>query len=977
MSAPEYCRRLIEIDLPIKVISEHARREKSVGRYSMMHAWWARRPLAACRAVILAALWPDPTDPKCPERFQSEAARQLQGLRDRRGGAPRNLGDAAELRDALFRFIGEFANPDLADDKLFLAVSRTLVQVAHESLGGARGTRPLLIDPFAGGGAIPVEALRVGADVFASDLNPVAVLLNKVVLELFPKYREQLAQEVRKWGEWVREDAQRQLSEWYPKDKDGATTIAYLWARTMRCEGPGCGAEIPLLRSLWLSKKDERSAALRLLVNKTKKQIDFEIQEGVREKDVNQGTIRKGSASCPICGFTTKVGRVRAQLRERRGGSRDARLLAVVIAHPLRGRNFRLATAQDIEAYQNAATVLDGMKRTHKGQLSLVPNEPLPPNGTLGFRVQKYGMLQWGDLFNPRQSLALITVLDSIRKAQKEMLLEHADSSLSSAVCTCLALTLDRLAEHSTSLCRWNASSAKMQATFGRQALPMVWDFCEANPFGRSVGDWDALVSCVLSSCESVSAAVNPGTVAKANAVAHPLPNDAANATVTDPPYYDAVPYADLSDFFYVWLRRSVGDLHPSLFATQLTPKDGECVVNPLGLADDGPIKDRAQFALTMQRALSEARRVTRLDGICIVVFAHKSTAGWEAQLQAMIEAGWIITASWPIDTEMGSRLRAQSSAALASSIHLVCRPRADSEDSLGKSAIGDWRDVLSELPKRIHEWMPRLANEGIVGADAIFACLGPALEVFSRYSRVEKASGEGVSLKEYLEQVWAAVAREALERIFDGADTTGFEEDARLTAMWLWTLSAAGSNGDVDEEAVEDDENDTKGRPGRFALEFDAARKIAQGLGAHLEELNSLVQIKGETARLLPVAERTRALFGKDSGRAPRAQPRKKQGQLKLGFVEDPEPAEEEARVSDVSDPEKGVTVLDRVHQAMIFFGAGKGEALRRFLVNEGVGRDNRFWRLAQALSALYPASTDEKRWIDGVLARKKGLGF
>ena len=272
-------------------------------------------------------------------------------------------------------------------------------------------------------------------------------------------------------------------------------------------------------------------------------------------------------------------------------------------------------------------------------------------------------------------------------------------------------------------------------------------------------------------------------------------------------------------------------------------------------------------------------------------------------------------------------------------------------------------------------------------GADAIFACLGPALEIFSRYSRVEKASGEAVSLKEYLEQVWAAVAREALAMIFTGADATGFEEDARLTAMWLWTLSTATSNGNgasgADDEELSEDEGDggaaPKSKVGGFALEYDAARKIAQGLGAHLEQLTSLIEVRGAAARLLPVAERTRSLFQKAETTAPigRGKTKKKSAQLSLGFIAELEEAEESSGWGDTGAPHKGETVLDRVHQSMILFGAGRSEALKRFLVDDGAGRDDRFWRLAQAFSALYPASTDEKRWVDGVLARKKSLGL
>jgi hypothetical protein len=436
-----------------------------------------------------------------------------------------------------------------------------------------------------------------------------------------------------------------------------------------------------------------------------------------------------------------------------------------------------------------------------------------------------------------------------------------------------------------------------------------------------------------------------------------------------------------LADFFYVWLKRSIGNLHPSLFRDAATPKDGEIVQ----LSERNPIyarKTREYFESLMKEAMAEGRRVLEPTGVGIVVFAHKTTTGWETQLQAMIDAGWVVTASWPIDTERPGRLRANNSAALASSVHLVCRPRENRDGSVRTDEVGDWRDVLAELPHRIHEWMPRLAEEGVVGADAIFACLGPALEIFSRYSRVEKASGEAVTLKEYLEQVWAAVAKEALNRIFAGADATGFEEDARLTAMWLWTLKTGDANGvgaTGEEEAEEEDEQEAsgKGKPSGFTLEYDAARKIAQGLGAHLEDLTSVVEVKGETARLLPVAERTCILFGNAEAEAPAAKRKKKDTQLKLGFAVDLEQAEEAGGWGQKGAPRQGNTVLDRIHQAMILFAAGRGEALRRFLVEEGVGRDDRFWRLAQALSALYPSSSDEKRWVDGVLARKKGLGF
>ena len=303
--------------------------------------------------------------------------------------------------------------------------------------------------------------------------------------------------------------------------------------------------------------------------------------------------------------------------------------------------------------------------------------------------------------------------------------------------------------------------------------------------------------------------------------------------------------------------------------------------------------------------------------------------------------------------------------------------------------AVGEWRDVLGELPQRIHEWMPRLASEGVVGADAIFACLGPALEIFSRYRRVEKANGDPATLREYLEFVWAAVATEALSLIFKDADAAGLEPDARLTAMWLWTLGGGGGGeaekGRQGERETEDDADDD-GEPGAsatgpklsgFTLEYDAARKIAQGLGVNLEQCQSLVEVKGDKARLLPVSERTQALFGKASEVGSSTKARKKKVVQKNLFEELGEAEAAESGWGELKGPTAGKTVLDQVHQSMILFAAGRGELMKRFLVEDGIGKDARFWKLAQSLSALYPKECEEKRWVDGVLARKKGLGL
>lgn len=983
--APVHPKRLIEVDLPIKKISAHARREKAVrhGHISSLHLWWARRPLAACRAVILAALWPDPADPNCPERFRSEVATRMRVFRDRRGGPRRDWESPIELRAALLDFIGDFANWELSTDKDYLETSRAIVQVAHESLGGAPRTHPLVIDPFAGGGAIPLEVLRVGADAFASDLNPVAVLLNRVLEEYIPKHGAELAEEVRQWGEWVKTRAVKELAKFYPKDADGGVPIAYIWARTIRCEGPGCGAEVPLVRSLSLAKKDSRSIGLKLIPDRKKKRVDFEVIEGVKAGERGLGTMRRGSVTCPICNYTTKVERVRAQLCERHGGAADARLLAVASTRAgILGRSYRLPSRSDLTAAANAGEELTRQRRAHRGKLSLVPEESTEDYVPFVNRGPIYGMRTWADYFTPRQALALTTFARLIREAPV-----GGEAGRAVAVRTLLAFALDKQADLGNSLNRWEPGAQCPRQLFGRQAIPMVWDFAEGVPIGESSGAWEVFVEGIARALENLGHDWNIGNVHQADAARIPLPDDSADALVTDPPYYYSVQYADLADFFYVWLRRALQGLHGDLLRDELTPKNSEIIVQSPAheFAPDG--KNRAFYEARMAKALEDARRVVRPDGIGVVVFAHKSTSGWEAQLQATINAGWTIAASWPIDTENASRLLAQNRATLASSVHIVCRPRENPDGSRRADAIGDWREVLAQLPSRIHEWMPRLAREGVVGADAIFACLGPALEIFSRHARVEKASGETVALKEYLEHVWAAVAKEALAMIFTGADATGFEEDARLTAMWLWTLSSGGSSNDNGVTEAEDDqpgegneaESVDKSKVGGFVLEYDAARKIAQGLGAHLEALSTLIEVKGSSARLLPVAERTRSLFQKGESGSPigRGKSKKKTGQLSMGFVAVFVEAEESGGWGDTGSPQKGQTVLDRVHQSMILFGTGRGEALKRFLVDDGVGRDDPFWRLAQALSALYPASTDEKRWVDGVLARKKGLGL
>jgi adenine-specific DNA methylase len=754
---PKGCKRLAEVDFPIAEVSRHAAREKSgpKGHPSMLHLWWARRPLASSRAVLLALLWPDPCDPLCPTEFKVDARKRLPSV----GGCHPGTTDA-DLRRALLRFIAAYANWDLAADRTYLDVSRALVRAAHAPKDDGAYEPPLVVDPFSGGGSIPLEALRVGCDAFASDLNPVACLILRVMLEDIPRQGPELADDLRRAGVEIKREAEKELADLYPRDQDGAVPIAYLWARTVRCESPNCGAEIPLLRSFWLCKKVSRRRALRHRVERRSVEtprVEFEVFEPKAEKDVPGGTVTRAKATCICCGVVLPPERVCAQLGAQKGGADvvfdakkqrtgGARMLAVVMLRPGEtGRHYRLPTERDYEAVRRAqvrvSKLLDEWERDGRQGLCPVPDEPLPPIGTLGFRVQRYGMLQWGDLFTARQKVALAHLARSMAAEQ-----QHSQA---------LGCAFNRVTMSDMSCTRWNAFAEKMQHTFGRQALPIVWDFAEVVVTADAPGNWTSGFEIVADIVEQ-SRSANAAQVQLVDATAHPLPNETAHLWFTDPPYYDAVPYADLSDFFFVWLKRALPG-HPLLrdpfdATNPLTPKRAEAVQDETK-RDNGRPKDRAWFEETMAKAFAEGRRVLHDDGVGSVVFAHKTTEGWEALLSGMIRGGWTITGSWPIATEMGSRLRARESAALATSVHLICRPRPDD------AGVGDWADVLRELPVRVADWMERLQHEGVRGADLVFACIGPALEIFSRYTMVETADGREVKLDEYLAKVWWSAA--------------------------------------------------------------------------------------------------------------------------------------------------------------------------------------------------------------------------
>jgi adenine-specific DNA methylase len=795
-------KRLIEEAFPLEEVSGESKREKNIrqGHISTLHIWWARRPLSASRTTAFAALVRDPGE---------------------------------EAREELLEFVKELApweavSGEAAGSDVLLAKARELVRKNFD------GRAPRVLDCFAGGGSIPLEALRLGCETYALDYNPVAVLILKCVLEYPQRYGKALLSEVKKWGEWVLEEARKELARFYPSDEDGSVPVGYIWARTVPCQNPSCGAEIPLMRQTWLAKKDRKRVALRMVPNPKEKRVDFEIVGQNGEKidfDPEEGTVLRANVRCPICGARMDDDTTRRLFREGKAGQR---MVAVVLHHPNRpGKTYRLATEQDLEAYRAAEQALEEKRQKlwEEWGMAPVPDEPLPPLETLGFRVQRYGLTRWGDLFNSRQKLALITFAEKVRQAHAQMLSQGADPNLAKAVVTYLALVISRMADFETAMAAWHPQWEFSTHIFARQALPMNWDYSELNPLAPVLtGTWKSMFGQIrdaLAHLTRIPPVEDLPQVKQGSATELPYPDNFFDAVVTDPPYYDNVPYADLSDFFYVWLKRVVGDLYPDLFATPLTPKSQEMVADASKAG--GMEEARRRFEEMLTQSFREIHRVLKPDGIAVIVFAHKTTAAWETIIKALLDAGLYMTASWPIHTEMEARLRAQESAALASSIYMVCRKRTTEE-------IGDFGEVQEVIRRKLAEKLPEFWRMGIHGADFFMSAIGPAVEAFGKYAKVVKLSGEAVSVQELLDFARRVTAEFAVRQILENGHLGAVDPETQFYLLWRWSY-------------------------GQKNLEFDEARKLAQARGVDLELLSrkGLVRIQRGITRLLPPEDRER----------------------------------------------------------------------------------------------------------------------
>ena len=514
-----------------------------------------------------------------------------------------------------------------------------------------------------------------------------------------------------------------------------------------------CGAEIPLVAQFWLAKKSNKQIAYRPIVHDG--QVEFELlqdAEAIKAAgfDPSAGTVSRGNARCPVCGQVTPVNAIRSLARK---GRMDQRMVAVVLHHPNEvGKKYRLAEPEDEETYAEAATYL-GTKLANWPFLDdPLPGESVDERDHAVNRLPMYGMPTWKDMFNARQQLALVTLLEKIKTTRAGI---HADcaklrsrvaidaswnaDTLAAAVTGYIAIVLDRQADCCNSLTSWHNTGEKLNHLFGRQAIPMSWDYVELNPTSGSGGDWLSHLAWVLRYIEGNPVIPEGNSSAhRASATALPLASDYLDAILTDPPYYDNVPYAALSDFFYVWLKCSVGEVFPELFATPVVAKTDEAIMELTRHASSA--KAKAFFERMLGKAFCEMHRVLRPDGIAVVVYAHKTTEGWETMLNALVQAGLVVTGSWPMHTEMGSRLRAAASAALASSIYMVCRKSE-------REPLGFWNELQPQIQARIEEKMAQFWAEGIAGGDFFISAIGPGMEAYSRYERVETYAGEPVGV--------------------------------------------------------------------------------------------------------------------------------------------------------------------------------------------------------------------------------------
>lgn len=782
MSMP---KKLIEVALPLEAINAEAAREKSIrhGHPSTLHLWWARRPLAAARAVIWSSLVDDPS--AHPELYPTEEAQNAE-------------------RQRLFGILEKLVKWENSNDPEVLAAAKA------EILRSTNNNPPALLDPFAGGGAIPLEAQRLGLEAHAHDLNPVAVMINKAMIEIPPRFAGQvpvnpdsrtrldgaagwqgaqgLAADVQYYGEWMKREAFRRIGHLYPKVKvphelggGEATVIAWIWARTVKCPNPACGCEMPLASTFVLSKKKGKEAWIQL--SKNGSQLNFQVQYGKYDKSLENGT-KKGKKAlfcCPICGD----GLVNGDYADKEANA--GRMSAVLMAVVAEGVHGRIYLSPDEVEMPSMMTNIETSYASEDIESQVSHAEC---RGTFASNAQgrRYGFYEFKDYFTHRQLTALTTfsslVVEAQAKAEADAVAagvvnDHIALSAGGsgaraygeAVGVYLAFVIDKMTDYNSSICSWHNSGEKMRNTFGRQAIPMVWDYAEANPFCSSSGSYDNMLDWVVRCIEQLPAQGN------AEVSQFDAQSDCGLRNImvsSDPPYYDNIGYADLSDFFYVWMRQSLKDTYPKLFRTMLVPKAEELVATPYRF-EGSTEKARDFFEDGMLHTCQQIYQYAREDIPVTIYYAYKqsdtdedsktASTGWETMLSAIIRAGFAITGTWPMRTEMANRSIASGTNALASSIVLVCRKRpADAPQTTR-------RGFIAELKRELRPALQKLQRSNIAPVDLAQSAIGPGMGVYSRYGRVLEADGSAMTV------------RSALQIINQELDVYFNEQDGELDA--------------------------------------------------------------------------------------------------------------------------------------------------------------------------------------------------
>ncbi len=958
------CPRLIEVALPIREISAESVRDKNIhhAHISHLHIWWARRPLAASRAVVFASLVPDPDDPRCPADFRAAAERYLKthvpaelkhfdrGRESRRDEDPYRPynGMPDTLRNRLLMFIAKWspeslefeagkrknaaAPKELLDDRSLvkwetsdpentqghevIRIARELVKVAHG------GDVPTVLDPFAGGGAIPLEAGRLGCQAIANDYNPVAHLILRATCEFPQKYGKPgkrralieefgkkverevqvpnvLVQDFERWANWVLDRTRGKIENLYPAGKDGRPILAYLWTRTAPCSNPSCQGQIPLMRSLVMCSKGSKTA-LTMNVDKARKEVSFGVAKGKAIKQTAGTKRERGPAVCPFCEQPTSEEEIRTAGRAGRMGEQ----LVCVVVDAKAGKDYRPVEAADLKAFELASGIA-----AERPQELILPEINADDAGedvsnSTGIRVHLYGMKTWGSLFNQRQLVAMQTFVACLHEAVAAMKEEVFDEDYRRCLALYLGLWLDRVAVFNNNVTRWRSSHQKSETPFGGQAIPMIWDYPEVNPLADTSGTASTQLRYMLKVIEHErfvnGSALKASRILLGNAATLPLESEAVDCVVTDPPYDDAISYGDLSDFFYVWLKRSIGSLFPEVFSTPLTPKTDEAT--SLRHRHGSQERARAHYRRLLKESFSEALRLVRDPKLVTVMFAHQSTDAWTALLSALFEAGLSPDATWPIATEMPKTALALGTASLETSVTVACRPRVVGSAVSFKAVRGEIEEVVKRSVKRFWSY-------GFRGADLIVACYGPAVGVFGKYERVEKADGTLVGIPELLELAKQA-ARDAIAGEFRG--------DNLSTLYYVWANLYGAA-----EQA------------------WDDARLV--------------VQIGGDEDNAMEVA-RGHGIFVVDGSKC------------RLALLEDR--ASRRGLGIDQNPPH-----IDALHRCMLLWKEEKRKDLIKYLGDRDLLEDGPFWKLAQALFEVLPRDVEDWKLVNALLGERQTL--